>query len=105
MLNDRASRLVGRRGLLGTAAAAMALAPAPVGAQSPIIRIGVLNDMSGPYRDTGGPTAVACVRQALEDFGVSAKRMNVEVLSADHQNKADIGAGITREWFDKEVSI
>jgi len=80
----------------------MALSPVPVRAQSPIIRVGVLNDMSGPYRDAGGPTAVACVRQALEDFGVSTKRMDVEVLSADHQNKPDIGAGISRQGIDRD---
>ena len=51
----------------------------------------MLTDLSGPYKDIAGPVAVAAVRQALEDFGVAGKGMNVEVVSADHQNKADIG--------------
>ena len=60
-------------------------------AQNPTIKIGVLNDQSGPYRDDGGPTGVACAKQALEDFGISGKGWNVEVISADHQNKPDVG--------------
>ncbi len=92
-----------RRGLLATAAAATALPLAPARAQqAPKIRIGVLTDLSGPYRDTAGPTSVVCVKQALLDFGVSGKGLDVEVLSADHQNKADIGAGIARRWIDNE---
>ncbi len=71
-------------------------------AQTPTIRIGVLNDQSGPYRDDGGPTGVVCAKQALEDFGVSGKGWNVEVLVADHQNKPDVGASIARQWFDQE---
>ncbi len=71
-------------------------------AQTPTIRIGVLNDQSGPYRDDGGPTGVVCAKQALEDFGISGKGWNVEVLSADHQNKPDVGVSIARQWFDRD---
>jgi branched-chain amino acid transport system substrate-binding protein len=89
-----------RRTVLGTTAA---LAIPRYGfAQKPTIRIGVLNDQSGPYRDDGGPTGVVCARQALEDFGVSAKDWNVEVLSADHQNKPDVGVSIVRQWIDRD---
>jgi branched-chain amino acid transport system substrate-binding protein len=66
------------------------------------VRIGVLTDLSGPYRDTSGPTSVACVRQAVADFASAGGGLNVEVLAADHQNKADIGAGIARGWIDTE---
>lgn len=91
-----------RRRLLQTAAVAAALPLAPSRAQAPTLRIGVLNDMSGPYKDGAGPTSVICVRQALEDFGVAAKHMAVEVLAGDHQNKPDIGAGIVRQWIDQD---
>ena len=84
-----------RRGLLGTAAVASALPLVPARAQKASIKIGVMNDMSGQYRDTGGPTSVVCVRQALEDFGVSGKNFDVEVLSGDHLNKPDVGATAT----------
>jgi branched-chain amino acid transport system substrate-binding protein len=66
------------------------------------LRIGVLGDQSGPYRDISGPTAIACVNQAIEDFNPATRGMTVEVVSGDHQNKADIGAAIAREWFDRQ---
>jgi branched-chain amino acid transport system substrate-binding protein len=89
-----------RRAVLG-AAAAIAV-PRYGFAQTPTIRIGVLNDQSGPYRDDGGPTGVICTRQALQDFGVSGKGWNVEVLSADHQNKPDVGVSIAKQWLDRD---
>jgi branched-chain amino acid transport system substrate-binding protein len=90
-----------RRRLLGIAAAAT-LPLARARAQPPSLRIAVLNDMSGPFKDVTGPTSVACVHQALEDFGAATRRMNVEVLVGDHQNKPDIGAGIVRQWIDQD---
>jgi branched-chain amino acid transport system substrate-binding protein len=89
-----------RRAVLGATAAIAA--PRYGFAQKPTIRIGVLNDQSGPYRDDGGPTGVICARQALEDFGISGKDWNVEVLSADHQNKPDVGVSIARQWLDRD---
>jgi len=92
-----------RRALLGTAAvsAVQPLARRARGDEA-TIRIGVLNDQSGPYRDVSGLNSVVCVKQAIQDFGVRAKSLNVEVLSADHQNKPDVGAGIARQWFDRD---
>src|SRR3954447_923323 len=81
-------------------AALAAIAPRFSQAQTGTIRIGVLNDQSGPYRD--GPTGVICAKQALLDFGASARGFNVEVLSADHQNKPDVGASIARQWIDQQ---
>jgi branched-chain amino acid transport system substrate-binding protein len=78
--------------LMGTAA----LAEKPDGT----IVIGVLNDQSGLYSDHGGVGSVWAAKKAVEDFGANAKGMKVEIISADHQNKADIGAGIARRWFD-----
>jgi branched-chain amino acid transport system substrate-binding protein len=92
---------IDRRTLLGTAAAAATMPLIrSAHAQAPALKIGVLTDLSGPYKDLAGPQAVQCVYQAMEDFGVSAKGMKVEVISADHQNKPDVGAGIARQWFD-----
>jgi len=71
-------------------------------AQTPALKLGVLNDQSGPYRDDGGMTSVACARQALVDFGVPAKGFNVEIISADHQNKPQVGASIARQWIDQD---
>jgi branched-chain amino acid transport system substrate-binding protein len=93
---------ISRRALLGTATAA-ATAPLirPARAQAATLKIGVLNDLSGPYRDTGGVTSVICTKQAIEEYA-SGKGLNVEVLSADHQNKPDLGASICRQWFDRD---
>jgi branched-chain amino acid transport system substrate-binding protein len=65
-----------------------------------VIRIGVINDQSGPYRDVNGPTSIACTRQAIQEF--AAGGFDVEVLTADHQNKPDLGAAIARQWIDQD---
>jgi branched-chain amino acid transport system substrate-binding protein len=65
------------------------------------IRIGVVTDMSGLYRDTTGPGSVALTQQAVQDFG--SRGFNVEVLQADHQNRPDVGANLSRQWFDQGV--
>ncbi len=88
-----------RRALIGSTAA-LPLFGAAARAQGAPIKIGVLNDMSGVYRDISGPTSVAAVKQAIEDLG--AQGLAVEVLSGDHQNKPDIGTGIARQWIDRE---
>jgi len=64
------------------------------------IKLGVLNDQSGVYRDISGPTSVACVRQAVQDAG--SHGFNVEVVYADHQNKPDVGSNIARQWIDRD---
>ncbi len=91
-----------RRLLLGTAALASATPFAARAQTGPALKIGVLTDMSGPYKDLGGPFAALCARQAIEDFGADAKGIRTEVVVADHQNKPDIGAGIARQWFDRD---
>jgi branched-chain amino acid transport system substrate-binding protein len=90
-----------RRTILGSSAAGLVL-PRYARAQKPTIKIGVLNDQSGPYRDDGGPTGVVCAKQALEDFGISGKGWDVEVIAADHQNKPDVGVSIARQWLDRD---
>jgi branched-chain amino acid transport system substrate-binding protein len=66
------------------------------------VRIGVLNDMSGPYRDLAGPGSVLAAQMAAEDFGGKVAGATIEIVAADHQNKPDIGSGIVRKWFDEE---
>lgn len=88
-----------RRTVLAAGATAALIRPAR--AQTPIIRIGVLTDLSGPYRDTGGLTSVAAARQAVEDFGGAARGITAEVIAVDHQQKPDIANSIVREWFDR----
>lgn len=83
-----------------TTAAAMPLRRAR--AQAPVLKLGVLTDLSGPYKDIGGPLSTECARLAVADFGAAAKGMTVEVVQADHQNKPDVGAGIARQWFDRD---
>ncbi|GAA0576712.1 ABC transporter substrate-binding protein [Craurococcus roseus] len=98
---------IDRRTLLKTAAAGASAAALPwsgaaraQGAAN-TIKIGVLNDQSGLYRDISGPTSVACVRQAIQDLA-GRGNLNVEVISADHQNKPDVGSNIARQWFDRD---
>ncbi len=98
---------ISRRGLLGTAAATLPLLGARAGhAQSAnTLKIGVLTDLSGPYQDLAGPLAVKAAQLATEDFGMAGKGFTVEILQSDHQNKADVGAGIARQWYDQGVDI
>src|SRR6188474_603207 len=65
-----------------------------------VIKIGVMSDMSSLYADIGGPGSVAAARMAVEDFGAAKKGMKVEIVSADHQNKPDVGSAIARQWYD-----
>ncbi|KAA0113528.1 ABC transporter substrate-binding protein [Methylobacterium sp. P1-11] len=71
-------------------------------ASAEVLRIGVLSDMSGPQADFAGPGSVLAARMAVADFGGTVAGMPVEVLSADHQNKADVGANIARQWIDAD---
>ena len=65
-----------------------------------VIRIGVLNDQSSLYADAAGPGSVLAAQMAVEDFGPFGPGIKVEVVSADHQNKPDIGSAIVRRWLD-----
>jgi len=91
-----------------TAALAMAglgFAAAPAAAQGisdDVIRIGFITDMSGVYSDIDGKAGLDAIRMAIEDFGGSVNGKKIEVLSADHQNKADVASARAREWFDQQ---
>ncbi|MBM3538626.1 MAG: ABC transporter substrate-binding protein [Alphaproteobacteria bacterium] len=64
------------------------------------IKIGVLTDMSSLYTDLSGAGSLLAARLAAEDFGAAAKGMKVEFVNADHQNKADVGSAVARQWYD-----
>lgn len=92
-----------RRGLLGTAAALSATPILRARAQAkPVIKLGVLTDLSGTYRDNTGPTSVAAAQLAVEEMK-SLLSFDVELISADHQNKPDVAASIARQWYDQGV--
>jgi branched-chain amino acid transport system substrate-binding protein len=91
-----------RRALIASSAAATMLPLRRARAQTDnTIRIGMLTDMSGPYRDVTGPTGVACARQAIREFAASHPDIKVEMVVADHQNKPDVAVGVVREWYDR----
>ena len=80
-----------------------AVASAPVLAQNAgPIKIGIITDMSGLYADIDGPAGAEMVRWAAQDFGGKVLNRPIEVLTADHQNKADIASSKAREWIDKD---
>ena len=94
-----------RRGVLAggaalTASGALSVSSSARAQAANSIKIGVLNDQSGLYRDLSGPGSTACVRQAISELG--ALGFNVEVVQADHQNKPDVGANIARQWIDRD---
>ncbi|MGZ5874352.1 MAG: ABC transporter substrate-binding protein [Bradyrhizobium sp.] len=77
-------------------------APGPARGFDGSIKIGVMADMNGPLASASGRGSVEAARMAAEEFGWSINGKKIEVISADHQNRPDIGAGISRQWFDVE---
>ena len=90
-----------KRTLIAAAVAALA-GTAHAQISDGVIKIGVLNDMSGLYADLTGQGSVVAARMAVEDFGAAKKGMKVEIISADHQNKPDVGSTIARTWYDTD---
>jgi branched-chain amino acid transport system substrate-binding protein len=86
--------------LASLAFAAAALFGTAAQAEDIVVKIGVMNDMSSLYADIGGPGAVLAAKMAVEDFNPAAHGMKVEIVSADHQNKPDVGTNIVRQWID-----
>jgi len=99
--------MLSRRGLLaGGALAATTALPLlrarAQGAGAGPIKIGVLNDQSGVYRDLSGPGSVVCVKQAVTDTKAAGRDVPVEVIFGDHQNKPDVGAALARQWLTRD---
>jgi branched-chain amino acid transport system substrate-binding protein len=88
-----------RRTLLAASALAATLPLARAQAQAPVLKLGVLTDMSGPYRDLAGPGSTASATLAVEE-AAAGLGLKVEIVSADHQNKPDIGVSVAKQWFD-----
>ena len=92
-----------KRGLLSLAvAAALGAGAAQAQVSDNVVKIGVLSDMSSLYTDLAGAGSVVAARMAVEDSGIEKRGYKVELVSADHQNKPDVGSAIARQWYDTE---
>ena len=90
-----------KRSLLALAiAGSLALGTAQAQISDDVIKIGVLTDMSSLYTDLAGAGSVVAAKMAVEDSGIEKRGYKVEVISADHQNKPDVGSAIARQWYD-----
>src|SRR5205809_4879716 len=89
-----------KSGLLAAVALSGLFLAGPVSAQG--VKIGILNDQSGVYADYGGKWSFEAAKMAAEDFGGSVLGQKIEVISADHQNKPDLGVSIARRWYEVE---
>ena len=67
-----------------------------------VIKIGLITDMSGLYADIDGPAGAEAIKMAIADMGGAINGKKIEILVADHQNKADVAAAKAREWFDTQ---
>ena len=90
-----------KKHLLAAAAAAFVTAPTLAQVSGDTVKIGFITDMSSLYADIDGKNGVEAIRMAIEDFGGTVLGKKIELVSADHQNKADIAASKAREWFDQ----
>ena len=88
--------------LMSLAAFSAALMCGTANAQQVTVKIGVMSDMSSLYADIGGPGSTAAAKLAIADFAKANPNIKVELLSADHQNKADVGSSVVNQWFDVE---
>jgi len=92
-----------KKAIIGAIALALgAIGTAHAQVSGGVIKIGVLSDMSSLYADIGGPGSVQAAKMAVEDYGAAKKGLKVEIVSADHQNKPDVGSAIARKWYDAE---
>ena len=92
-----------KRSLLALAVAGvLGLGSAQAQVSGNVIKIGVLSDMSSLYTDLAGAGSVLAAKMAVEDSGIEKKGFKVEIVSADHQNKPDVGSSIARRWYDAE---
>jgi len=88
--------------LAGIAAALTLSAAAQAQISGDVVKIGVMNDMSGLYADISGPGSVEAAKMAVADVGGSVNGKKIEIVSADHQNKPDVGGALARQWYDND---
>src|SRR5882762_9669441 len=86
--------------LVAAACAWCAVAQAQI--SDDVVKIGVLSDMSSLYSDIGGPGSVVAAKMAVADFGGKVAGKPIEIVSADHLNKPDVGSSIARQWIDQD---
>jgi branched-chain amino acid transport system substrate-binding protein len=90
-----------KRSFIGLAvAAALGAGTAQAQISDNVVKIGVLSDMSSLYTDLAGAGSVVAAKMAVEDSGIEKRGFKVEMVSADHQNKPDVGSSIARQWYD-----
>ena len=90
-----------KRTMVGLAvAAAVSVGTAHAQVSDNVVKIGVLSDMSSLYTDLAGAGSVVAARMAVEDSGIEKRGYKVEIVSADHQNKPDVGSAVARQWYD-----
>ncbi len=83
-------------------AAALGAGAAHAQVSDNVIKIGVLSDMSSLYTDLAGAGSVVAAKMAVEDSGIEKRGYKVEIVSADHQNKPDVGSAVARQWYDQD---
>jgi branched-chain amino acid transport system substrate-binding protein len=93
--------LASRTALTAVAAAALPFSRVRAQPERKKLKVGIITDLSGPYADLSRPS-LACAQQAVEDFRAAAKGWDVEILLAEHQNKADIAVTVARRWFGQD---
>lgn len=87
---------------LATAGLGLTMSAQAAGISDDVIRIGFIADMSGVYADIDGNAGADAIRMAIADMGGEINGKKIELLTADHQNKADIASARAREWFDQQ---
>ncbi|MGI4954133.1 MAG: ABC transporter substrate-binding protein, partial [Janthinobacterium lividum] len=98
---DLARRRALQLGVMAVATPLITIAPARAQAAPPL-RIGVLSDLGGPFADVSGLGSALAARMAAEDYRAQHPGRPVEVVSADHQNKPDVGSALVRRWLDTD---
>jgi len=93
---------VTQRSLIGLLAAALAIAPAQAQISDDVVKIGIMTDLTGLYAANTGPGTVLATKMAVEDFGGTVLGKRIEIVVADHQNKADVASSIARKWIDED---
>src|SRR5881628_783479 len=91
-----------KRSIIAAASLAFAASLAQAQISDGVVKIGVLSDMSSLYSDIAGSGSTVAARMAVEDYGAAKKGLKVEILSADHQNKPDVGSAVARQWYDAD---
>jgi len=94
--------MISLRSFAAALAGCLAAGAAQAQISDDVVKIGILTDMSSLYADLGGPGSVIAAQMAVKDFGGTVAGKKIEIVSADHLNKPDVGSTIARQWFDQD---